>query len=240
MARAAYPWYVPDPYVPAGFDEYTITSLYLDTARLDFYRDRKTLRYDRIKLRVRTYGPANEGPVFAEIKRRFGDTQVKSRARVPKEHWRDMVMPGGPDFEAWALEPSKDRIVRDFVAQCSGRSLRPWVNVRYEREPYVGRESKDLRLTFDRRLRYAPASTLEIEADDRAYRPADFGRSFREADSLVILEIKFTGRFPIWLTELVGRFELARQSFSKYIVSVDLMQDEAELYCPGARRSVVV
>src|SRR6476660_2884331 len=60
---------------------YTIRSLYFDTPSLDLYlaNDREQAR--RFKSRVRMY-PGAKGPYFLELKRRFVDTIVKSRAAV--------------------------------------------------------------------------------------------------------------------------------------------------------------
>lgn len=236
VARAAQTWYAPDPHGNTGAGQYVITSLYLDTPRMDFYRDRQCQRFDRVKARVRTYGPRNEGPIFLELKRRFGDTMVKTRSRVPADRWMDVLGTGNPCLESWGLTPAREAVVRDFAAMCVGRSLRPVVSVRYDREAYIGRTRADLRLTVDRRLRFAPAKGLVLPVDDRQYRTMDTGLTFLGGQSLAILEIKFTDRHPLWLEDLLARFDLARQSFSKYLVAVDTLANEPFLNCPGARR----
>ncbi len=240
VARAARTWYDRDPHLPPGQSEYVITSLYLDTPRMDFYKDRVSQRFDRIKARIRTYGPRNEGPVFLEIKRRFGDTMVKSRAHVPTDLWTSALVPGFQDFSSWGLTHSREKVVLDFAGMCSARSLRPVVSVRYDREAYVGRMSPDLRLTFDRRLRYMPVGNVTLPPHDRDYRLMDSGTLFAGSQSLVVMEVKFTGRHPLWMEDLLAQFDLQRRSFSKYIVAVDAMQSEADTSCPGARRSWVV
>jgi hypothetical protein len=237
IARAARTWYELDPHLAPGQTEYVITSLYFDTPRMDFYEDRVCQRYDRIKARVRTYGPRNEGPVFLEIKRRFGDTMVKSRVRVPTDRWTEVLDPGSLDLSTWGLTPAGEAMARDFAGLCAGRSLRPVVSVRYDREAYIGRMSEDLRLTFDRRLRFARMRDPVLPASDRDYRLMDSGPVFLGTQSLVVLEVKFTGRHPLWLEELLAQFDLFRLSFSKYMGAVDTWQNDAWIDCPGARRS---
>ncbi len=239
IVRAASTWYERDPHLAPGRREYVITSLYLDTPRMDFYLDRECQRFDRVKARVRTYGPRNEGPVFLEIKRRFGDTMVKTRALVPTERWTQVLDPGVPDLSGWDLTPAREAVVRDFAQLCLGRALRPVVSIRYDREAYVGRSREDLRLTVDRRMRYVPVRNLEIPADDRRYRVMDSGYAFLGGRTKAVLEVKFTGRHPLWLEDLLARFDLPRESFSKYLTAVEAMLDEAEISCPGARRSRV-
>jgi hypothetical protein len=65
----------------------------------------------------------------------------------------------------------------------------------------------------------------------------DTGYAFLGGSSLAILEVKFTGRHPLWLEDLLARFDLPRESFSKYLTGVEAMMNEAEQSCPGARRS---
>jgi SPX domain protein involved in polyphosphate accumulation len=235
VTRAATTWFDRDPYLAPGHSEYVVTSLYLDTPNLDFYRDRQCQRFDRVKVRVRTYGPRNEGPAFLEIKRRRGDTMMKTRVRAPDGRWQEALGPGSPDLGSWDLSPQREAVVRDFASLCTGRSLRPVTVVRYDREAYIGRVRSDLRLTVDRRLRQAPTSRPTIPADDRAYRSMDTGHAFVGGGSLAVLEVKFTGRHPLWLEDLLARFDLPRVSFSKYMTAVDATLNEAWLSCPGAR-----
>src|SRR5262245_23727921 len=49
-----------------------VTSLYLDTPTLKFFRWHLEGRRDRFKLRIRTYGDRSDGPLYAEIKRKTG------------------------------------------------------------------------------------------------------------------------------------------------------------------------
>ena len=78
------PYCVPDSHnLPELGGCYPIHTLYLDTPRFDFYQQKKRRELDRIKLRVRTYGP--ESPAVLEIKRKCGDVVQKIRATVPRD-----------------------------------------------------------------------------------------------------------------------------------------------------------
>jgi hypothetical protein len=48
-------------------------------------------------------------------------------------------------------------------------------------------------------------------------------RPVRVFPGLVILELKFSGRFPVWLRELVRRFNLMQFAASKYTEGVLLL-----------------
>ena len=55
----------------------------------------------------------------------------------------------------------------------------------------------------------------------------------------VILEIKFDDRFPVWLADLVRRFDLFRTSFSKYCGCVDVMRLRGGLNQPDLQRRAI-
>jgi hypothetical protein len=72
-----------------------------------------------------------------------------------------------------------------------------------------------VRLTFDREICAEPF--FRPEAVVRMTRPA---RVFPE---FVVLELKFTTRFPNWFRELVRRFNLMQFSSAKYCEGVEVL-----------------
>ena len=240
MAAWAAPWVRPDRHVQDGLKDYTITSLYLDTPDLAFHWEKRTLQYARVKARLRTYGRQADGPVFAELKRRYGDVMVKTRAQVDAQRWRGLIdpLPGPFVPEDLAKTASGRAAVTDFVSLARSRSLRPVVLVRYEREPHVGVIDARERLTFDRSLRARAVSTLVLAGGDQGYRAIDYGSCFSAPMSHVIVEMKFDGRAPIWMRELVYHFGLLRSAFSKYTTAVDILADEGRIDAPGRLRAV--
>jgi hypothetical protein len=240
IARWAAPWVRPDKHVLPGQRDYTITSLYLDTPDLAFLWAKRTLQYARVKARVRTYGIEADGPVFVELKRRYGDVMVKTRAHVEKENWRGLLDPlhmrRAP--EDLAVTHAGRAAVTDFVSLARSHALRPIVLVRYEREPHIGLINPRTRLTFDRSLRARPASTAVLEGGDKGYRAVDYAAMFDRPMSQVIVEMKFDGVAPLWMQDLIYRFELLRSAFSKYAVAIDVLADEARIDAPGRLRGL--
>lgn len=233
------PYCDPDPFL-FGAREYTITSLYLDTFNLAYYWAKRVHQKDRVKVRVRTYGPRAEGAVFLELKRRYGDVIAKSRAQVPRESWVRIAGAPGP-LDASLVKERKRLIVEDFRAHVLGLSLRPVVSVRYDREPYVGRTEPGVRVTFDRRMRYRATSEMELPPDDREYLPFDYAGLFSPGDgSLVVVEVKFDDYIPPWVPDLVRRFDIVRVSFSKYCNAVDPILSRLWTYDPNRLAPVVV
>jgi hypothetical protein len=234
------PYCVPDPFLK-GAPRYTITSLYLDTPALDLLWSKRTLQSVRMKARVRTYGILSDGPVFLELKRRFNDVMVKTRVEVPRERWAEVLEAGADSrFAEWAHKPSKAHVIQDFRVQCTSLDLSPKVLVRYERQPFVGRQDPGVRVTFDRGLRCLGQRDPVLHPHDRDYRFIDAPDVFEGRESLVILEMKFDGVYPLWMIDLVRRFDLLRESFSKYAVCMDKVRTELAEFTPGRRVPVTM
>ena len=216
-----------DPFVGNAGGRYTITSLYLDTVDRRFYWATENQVHARMKLRVRTYGMASEGPVFLEIKRRFGDAQSKSRVQVPRDEWQAAVIPGGDEqFQNWKLDSRKMEIVKDFSAIAGGYALEPVCCVRYDRDSYVGRLNPDVRITFDQRIRTCHSHDWALHPHEVDYLPVDYPYNFGAPEPRLVLEIKFDMHLPIWLIDLVRQFDLKRESFAKYVSCVNRLQDD--------------
>ena len=76
-----------------------------------------------------------------------------------------------------------------------------------EREAWFDDEHPDLRLTFDRNIRY--------REDDLVFRRAAKGTNLLPK-STVLLEIKTAGAMPLWLAEALDAVDILPGSFSKY------------------------
>jgi len=209
VREAVAPFVRPDPHAAHRPDfVYPIASLYLDSRDLRLYHETLEGRRARFKLRVRAYSDDPGAPRFAEIKRRLGGVVHKVRAQVEREQC-GLLLDGRP--------PASGRNGPDPAwEEFSGLLLRigalPRVIVRYDREAYVSSVDPAIRVTFDRRLRAAPARGSQIEVERPDFRVV--------AVPLVVLEFKFNRRIPFWLPPLVGRLELRRRSFSKYAHAV--------------------
>ncbi len=205
---------------------YSVHSLYLDSP--DFSLCRATFNGDRnrFKLRVRYYSDDPAAPVYLEIKRREDRCIRKQRALVRRE-----VLPGllAGEFPGLVhlVHPSA-RAIADLEAFCGlARRLGagPSAHVAYEREAWLSTGHNSVRVTFDRVVRCEATSALRFET------------TFREPTEVfpgqVILEIKFTDRFPGWLNQLVSRHSLRQCGAAKY--ADGLVVSGAPLGAPGAR-----
>jgi hypothetical protein len=218
---------MPDPFadVTRGYS-YNIYSVYLDSPGLSLMNQTLEGLKNRFKLRVRFYDDNPDHPVFFEVKRRVNDAIVKVRAKVRRDA-ADRLMyahRSWPDRTDLA-NPADDR---SFAALCKFCELRdktearPQVLVCYSREAWCSPEDDSVRVTFDRVLEgapYAPDKTFRLHRDEQWLRPSMPG---------VVLELKFTDRFPNWMRQMVQTFSLQRTSMAKYVTCATAMTADGQ------------
>ncbi len=212
LKAAILPYVEPDPYARQRPDGcYDIRSLYLDSPNLRLYRETRHGDVNRLKLRVREYpGLGPDGPVFAEIKRRYDRLVLKSRARLPRTEAEALL--AGTTEGAPGLSREEQACHDEFLGWLQRWQARPVVWVGYTREAFVGTFQDDLRITFDRDLQCAAAEGQARPGED----------DWREvAPCRIVLELKFDVSFPDWLQRLAARHGLRQVSFSKYAQAVE-------------------
>lgn len=189
--------------------EYEVHSLYFDS--VDYALCRATFHGERnrFKLRARYYRDDPAEPVYLEIKRREDRCIRKQRALVRREIMPALLAGELPRM-AWLVKPSGKGLA-DLEAFCllvRRLGARPSAHVGYRREAWLSKGSGSVRVTFDRLVRCEPVRELRFETGFRAAAPV--------FDDGVVLEIKFTDRFPVWLRDLVARQGLQPTSAAKY------------------------
>ncbi len=209
----------PDPYGVDGV--YDVTSLYFDT--WDWKLAMQTVEgvRNRYKLRIRTYGFADDDPVFVENKSRVGTSILKQRALMGREHV-DALCRGDapPDGGFQALRPDHQADLDAYRNLMDQVDLRPRLWVAYEREAYGSHFGDGARLTFDRKLRVQPPR------QHRPYLPEDEAWQTVVLDGeQTILEMKFNGAFPFWMQRIVHGLGLRRVSCSKYVQGAEQLGD---------------
>lgn len=191
---------------------YPLVSLYLDSDNLQLCRESLEGHKNRFKLRIRSYTDKLDYPRFFEIKRRLNTIIIKSRARV---------MHGDiPTLLSGISSPQQndntdEEVLKQFQLYMNSIGAVPVVRIRYMRRAYESDSPNRVRITFDRQLAYSITSTANVSLDGRGWQRHSL---FLGGD--VILEIKFTGRYPVWLSQMVECFNLQQQSMSKYATSI--------------------
>lgn len=197
--------------------DYPIVSLYLDSGELLLCRESLAGCKNRFKLRIRSYTDEPEYPRFFEIKRRVNTVIMKSRARVMDSDVETLL--AGLPLPPQNYTADVDAI-NQFQLYASNIRARPTVLVRYVRQAYEGYDRNRVRVTFDRGLAYNITNKAQVRLGGRGWQRNPF------TVGGVILEIKFTDRYPPWLGRLVRQFGLRARSISKYASS---LQDSSSL-----------
>lgn len=214
---------------------YPIYSIYLDNNSLDLYNATLCGHKNRFKLRARYYDDNATGPVFFEIKRRVTDVILKERAPVKRAAVKRLLA-GGPPEPDDLFDPNDPEAFHALIHFChlrhsvnaGGRSI-----VAYTREAWDAPHDDGVRVTFDRKLAGAwfdPSLPIDqaLRVDRHwVYPPIE--------DGGVVLELKFTGRYPVWMRELVSSFDLYRTCMAKYVSCVEAMGPRAPGLFRGRR-----
>ena len=181
-----------------------VTSLYLDTPSLTFFRWHREQRPDRFKLRIRGYGDGNRDCVWAEIKRKAD--MVVFKKRVPLSVTAlDSVLRG--------QAPSSD--LEDFVRRRQVFNAAPKLLVTCTRDALREQGAfGETAVTVDRDIRYQPTLRYDLLDDPRLWRPVSLPR--RVGQAAAILELKYMHQAPVWMATLMRRLSPYRVGFSKY------------------------
>ncbi len=187
--------------IPDGFGRSTVMSLYLDTPDRRIIRNSMEATDYKEKLRLRSYGTAKaDSAVFLELKKKFGGVVYKRRAAMTfsqaERYLRTGIKPYGSQIMSeldWAMS---------FYGRPGGAML-----IACEREAWFDEAHPDLRLTFDRNIRYRET---ELRLDRGAA-----GIDLLPKDT-VLLEIKTAGTMPLWLADALDAEGILPCSFSKY------------------------
>jgi hypothetical protein len=218
---------------------YPVHSLYLDSDNLEIYW--RTINGDknRFKLRLRYYSDHPDAPVFFEIKRRMKDVIMKQRGGVRCEAVPLLLGGHFPAPEHLVRkDPASLVAVQRFCQLMTELRAKPKSHIFYQREAYVS-DDDQVRVTMDRDVFSEPH--LEPNVKVRMTKPA---QSFA---GMVVLELKFTNRFPNWFRELVRMANVMQCGAPKYVsgigqigrrrlnVHAEILEEESLLstYKPG-------
>lgn len=186
---------------PDVYPRYTISNLYFDTDEYRLIRDSLEKPQYKEKLRLRSYGLAGrDQTVFLEMKKKLHSVVFKRRIDLPLREATAYLDRG--------VRPTVDNQICkeiDWMRRCY--DLKPKVFIGYDREAFSGVEDPELRITFDTNIRWR-ISDLDLSLSDQG-EPLDLG-------GRILLEVKFPGVAPFWLSRLINELGIRRTSISKY------------------------
>ena len=198
---------------------YPVHSVYLDSDGLETHLAYVNGTKNRYKLRLRYYDGEPDSPVFVELKGRVDNCIMKRRCGVRREALPLVLAGQLPDMDQLITnEPRHLAALERFIVLMQEINARPKLHNYYKREAWVSPNDNSVRVTFDRQVFVEPHfgndATVEMQNPRLVYSP------------FVILELKFTNRFPDWFKILVQRFNLMQGSSAKYSGGVTLLGDD--------------
>jgi hypothetical protein len=198
---------------------YPVHSLYLDSPDMKLYRSTINGDKNRFKLRLRFYENRADAPVFFEIKRRMNNTIAKQRGGVRRDGVEGLLAGQLPmQTHLISKEPKQLIALQNFCRLLANLDAGPKAHIAYLREAWISRYDNSVRVTMDRDVRCDPEPTARMSTE--MIRPVTvFGNK-------VILELKFTNRFPDWFKELVRIFGLMQCGAAKYVDGVTLVGED--------------
>lgn len=214
------PYCVMDKHCKASGGHYYINTLQMDSPDLSLHYAKEWEASHRFKLRVRTYGkPPGKAPVFLEIKRKYFERVIKSRACIPFDQWKPGILKR--DAKELNLKSVKEReAFREFVRLAEEIDARPLVYIRYNREAFSGIYDHYARITFDSELCYQPVFDMYNWGGKGKFISMDSGLVRHRRESSLVLEVKCTEQVPSWMVELVQEFSLIRCGNCKYSTAI--------------------
>lgn len=179
----------------------TVCSIYYDSDDYRLIRRSIDAPVYKEKLRLRSYNvPSAEDIVFVELKKKFKGIVYKRRLTTTAEK-----------AEAWlggaSPAPESSQMQREISWFISKNESKARVFIACDREAYVACSDSELRITFDRDLRWRNTE-LSLTAGSH-------GEPLL-ADGEVLMEIKIPGAAPLWLTDILSELKIYAGGFSKY------------------------
>lgn len=190
------------PYIKKdGYGEYTICNLYYDTDDYQLIRASIEKPEYKEKLRLRSYGvPGPADKVFMEIKKKYKGIVYKRRSILSLRQAEAYLDRG-------VRPPMENQIIKEIEYFVNFYQTKAKIYLAYDREAFVGRESRELRITFDRNIRSRDYE-LSLGAGDHGQRLLPEGAC--------LMEIKACGAMPLGLAHILSELEIYPISFSKY------------------------
>jgi hypothetical protein len=192
--------------------------VYLDSPDLKLYHSTINGDKNRFKLRLRFYSRNDSDPVYLEIKRRLNNSISKQRAGIRREMVEQLMASHWPDPNHLISNTPKQLFaLEDFCRLTNDLRARPCAHVSYLREAWVSHDDNSVRVTMDRQVSTEVNQSFQLNGEMSSPVLVFGGK--------VVVELKFTDRFPDWFKELVRVFGLVQCGAAKYADGVTQLGD---------------
>lgn len=194
-----------DPYSNGKY--YNLYSVYYDTEDWQAYYEKMDGIERRKKFRVRSYyqNPGPEDEVMIEIKEKNKDIILKRRTAIKYKYVENLSL--GKSYI------KQDDVYDEWRYSVIRNSIKPRIQIAYQRMAFVPKEHGDLRITLDRHVKYTMTHNKQ-QLFEGALRKTQFSYT----DS--VLEIKYKDHPPKFVNDLVHKYNLSNEAISKFCESV--------------------
>lgn len=191
---------------------YRVNSLYFDT-RNNLFIDRKEQEMtNRYNIRLRSYANNPKPPYFFEVKYKTGGFVRKFRYPIFSDNPEDVF---DLDYLNTTADDKRFKNINLYLHLAYSYGIEPKFLTSYRRKAFMSFVDDYARVTFDMDLKYVQQNSYNVKPDDSVMRNYDSEFLFDNEEN-VILELKATTQVPLWMLDLIRKFDLKRSGFSKY------------------------
>ena len=212
--------------------KYVVSSVYYDSPDLRFYREKIDGEKNRVKIRIRKYrelfSEEESKEVHLELKKRNNINVLKKKARLTEKEAKQLLETSNLKESVLKYQDKDGKLA---LAESSYLKvlydLNPVVLVSYMRQAFLSTFGSRIRITFDFNLKY---SDCNFKYDSL------IGKNYILPPNLVIMEIKYTSLLPLWVSNLVQKYNLFLSTYSKYCSAMELILDKREAFINLSQR----
>ena len=185
-----------------SYGETSILNIYFDTPDYKLIRRSLEKPIYKEKLRLRSYGiPKDDTTSFIEIKKKYKGIVYKRRIGMPYEQSLAYLVDGEPV----AKQSQISNEINYFMSFYKG--IAPATAISYDRIAMAGVEDPELRITFDRNIRWR-TENLDLKYGNVGNEILQPGQH--------LMELKIAGAIPMELAHILDELNIRKTSFSKY------------------------
>lgn len=209
-----------------------ISTTYLDSPQLDFFKHHAYGMLERMKVRIRKYAPNGKwdnANIFLEIKEKEHEDVRKYRIQLDMENLRrvksglTLQLTDQLSILNEPLYTHSDlrRYIEKYNKIAIGLDITPVLTVTYRRLAF-GKGA--LRVTLDTNISYKPERVISLSNAYKIKKSVDwkevkeYGKKYDPKQNAV-LEVKHDSALPAWLQKILDDRGLKPEKFSKYVYS---------------------
>ena len=189
----------------AAIDSYgktSILNIYFDTPDYKIIERSLEKPVYKEKLRLRTYGIANdETNAFIEIKKKYKGVVYKRRISMPYAKAVDYLVNGKEIEKRSQISDEIDYFLQFY------KGIRPAMAISYDRIAMVGIHDPELRITFDTNIRW--------RTDKLSLTEGNVGKDIL-LPGQHLMELKIAGAMSVEMARILDELNIRQTSFSKY------------------------